>query len=481
MTNPDAVVVGSGPNGLAAAITLAKAGRSVVVLERAGEAGGGTRSAELTLPGFVHDICSAVHPLAVASPFFRTLPLDEHGLEWIHPPLPLAHPFEDGRAAILTPSVDETARGLGRDRDAYLRLMQPLVQGWPDLAPFLLGPLRPPDRPVALARFGLRALRSARALAEGTFRGREARGLFAGLAGHSMLPLERTASAAVALVLATAGHVEGWPMPRGGAGSLAGALAGCLQGLGGRIELNRPVHALDALPAASLYLFDLTPSALLRIAGERFPKRYRRRLARYRHGPGVFKVDWALDGPIPWTAEECRGAGTIHLGGDLVDVAAAEGAVWEGRHPERPFVLLAQPTLFDPDRAPEGRHTAWAYCHVPHGSTVDMTERIEAQVERYAPGFRARILARHTFDTAELEEHNPNYVGGDINAGVQDLGQILRRPVAGTRPYATPDPAIYLCSAATPPGGGVHGMCGYHAARVALSGRGLIRGTGPPA
>jgi phytoene dehydrogenase-like protein len=465
----DAVVVGSGPNGLAAAITLARAGRSVLVVEAADRIGGGTRSSELTLPGFVHDVCSAIHPLGVASPFFRELPLGEHGLEWIHPPAAVAHPFEESESAVLAGSVEDTARTLGPDGDAYRRLFGPLTADWPRIAPYLLGPLRIPSHPVRTARFGLRALRSARALAERFFQGRRAQGLFAGLAAHSMLPLEKAASAAIGLVLAASGHTHGWPMPRGGSQRIADSLASYLRSIGGRIEVNRRITRLDDLPSASAYLFDVSPAQVVRIAGNALPARYRRRLEKFRHGPGIFKVDWALDGPIPWKCEGCRHAGTVHLGGTLEAVAESERAAWNGQHAERPFVLLAQQSSFDESRAPPGKHAAWAYSHVPHGSTVDMTGRIEAQVERYAPGFRDLVLARHTFDSEALEAYNPNYVGGDIAGGAQDLRQIVARPALRWTPYATPNPKIYLCSASTPPGGGVHGMCGYHAARALLA------------
>jgi len=470
MAATDAVVVGSGPNGLAAAITLARAGRSVLVVEGADEIGGGMRSGRLTLPDFVHDVCSAIHPLAVGSPFFRELPLAEHGLDWIHAPAAVAHPFDDEETATLAGSVSDTALTLGEDGDSYRELLGPLVRDWPVIAPQLLGPLRLPSHPFRMARFGLRALLSARRVAERSFQGRRARGLFAGLAAHSMLPLEKAASAAVGLVLAAAGHVHGWPLPRGGSQRIADALASYLRSLGGRIEVGRPIGEMSDLPHAAAYLFDVSPIHLVGIAGDALPARYRRRLERFRHGPGIFKMDWALDGPIPWTSAACGNAGTVHLGGDLDAVAAGERAAWNGEHPERPFVLLAQQSRFDGSRAPEGKHTAWAYCHVPHGSTVDMADRIESQVERFAPGFRDLVLARHSFDSAALEAHNPNYVGGDIAGGAQDLRQILARPVLRWTPYATPNPKLFLCSASTPPGGGVHGMCGFHAARAALAG-----------
>jgi phytoene dehydrogenase-like protein len=464
----DAVVVGSGPNGLAAAIAMALTGRSTLVLEARDTVGGGARSAELTLPGFVHDICSAIHPLGAGSPFFRTLPLSEHGLEWVYPPASVAHPLDDGTAVILERSVDATADGLGRDAAAYKRLIAPLVADWDVIAHEMLGPLRPPRHPFALARFGLRAIRSATGLARSLFDGERARALFAGLAAHSMLRLEQPVTAGFGLVLGVTGHAVGWPMPRGGAQSIANALAACLRSLGGEILTGVRVESIAELPAARAILLDVTPRQALSIAGHRLPAGYRRRLARYRYGMGAFKVDWALDGPIPWKAAECARAGTVHLGGTLAEVAASERAPWSGEHHERPYVLLAQQSLFDPTRAPAGKHTAWAYCHVPTGSTFDMTERIEAQVERFAPGFRDLILARSVMPPARFEEYNPNYVGGDINSGVQDLRQMFTRPTFSLAPYSTPARDIYICSASTPPGGGVHGMCGYFAAQAAL-------------
>jgi phytoene dehydrogenase-like protein len=465
----DAVVVGAGPNGLAAAITLAQAGLSVLVLEAAETIGGGTRSAELTLPGFIHDVCSAVHPLGAGSPFFRTLPLTEHGLEWIHPPAPLAHPFDDGTAAVLERSVEVTGKTLGPDAAAYRKLMAPLVADWDKLAVDLLGPLRlPPRHPLALARFGWHAIRSAHGLAERLFEDERARALFGGMAAHSMIPLDQPPTAAFGLVIGILGHAVGWPLPRGGSQHIADALACYLRSLGGEVVTGVRVQSLDELPSARAVLCDVTPRQLLRIAGQRLPTGYRRKLAGYRYGPGVFKVDWALDGPIPWQAIECTRAGTLHLGGTLEEMAAAERVVWRGEHPEKPYVLVVQPSLFDPTRAPEGKHTAWAYCHVPHGSTFDMMERIEAQIERFAPGFRDAILARSVKSAAEMEQYNPNYIGGDINGGIQDLGQLFTRPVFRLVPYSTPLKGLYICSSSTPPGGGVHGMCGYFAARAAL-------------
>jgi phytoene dehydrogenase-like protein len=466
VANPDAIVVGSGPNGLAAAIVLARAGCRVVVFEANEAVGGGVRSAGLTLPGFVHDVCSAVFPLAVASPFFRTLPLHHHGLEWITPPLALAHPFDDGTAAVLERSVDRTAAQLGRDAPAYTALMRPLADDWPRLEHSVLGPLRLPRHPLALARFGLEALRPAASLARTRFRRRAARALFAGLAAHGMLPLEKSPTAAFGLVLGLMGHVNGWPIPRGGAQRITDALASCLRSLGGEIVPGTPVRSLHELPPARAILCDLSPKPLLRIAGSILPAAYRRKLERYRYGLAACKVDWALGGPIPWRAPECARAGTVHLGGTLDEIAFAECEAWAGRAPARPFTILAQQSLFDPTRVPAGSHTAWAYCHVPNGWPGDMLGRIEAQVERFAPGFRERILARHVTTPAEIELNNANMVGGDIASGAALLTQLFTRPTLST--YSTPVKGLYLCSAATPPGVGVHGMCGYFAAARAL-------------
>ena len=464
----DAVVVGGGPNGLSAAITVARTGRSVLVMEAEETVGGGVRSDELTLPGFVHDVCSSIYPLGIGSPFFNNLPLREHGLEWVHPQTPVAHPFDDGTAAVLERSVDETADALGPDANAYRRLMRPLVADWDKLADGILGPLRFPRHPLALARFGLKAIRSAKGLARSHFEGQRARSLFAGISAHSMMPLENRPTAAFGLVLAIAGHAVGWPLVKGGSQSLTSALAAYLLSLGGEIVTGAKVESLDELPEATVVFCDLTPSGLAKIAGDRLPARYRRRLGRFRHGVGVFKVDFALDGPVPWRAPECSRAGTVHLSGDIDETAASERAVWKGEHPERPHVLAAQHSLFDPTRAPEGKHTLWTYCHVPSGSTFDMTGRIEAQIERFAPGFRDRILAKSIMSPARLEEYNPNYIGGDISGGAQDMRQLFTRPVARIVPYSTPVKGLYICSSSTPPGGGVHGMCGHHAALAAL-------------
>jgi len=462
----DAIIIGSGPNGLAAAIALARAGRRVLVCEAEQTIGGGARSAELTLPGFTHDVCSAAHPLAAGSPFLRSLPLDQYGLEFIYPPVSLAHPFDDGTAALLERSVAATGETLGVDGMAYRRLMKPLVADWALLAPALLGPPRLPRHPLALARFGLKALRSARGLAASRFAGERARGFFAGLAAHSFLPLERLATAAFGLVLGITGHAVGWPVARGGSQSIANALAAYLRSLGGEIVTGRRIASIDDLPSARAILCDVTPRQLLRLAGHRLPPNYRRRLERYRYGPAAYKVDWALNEPVPWKAEGCSRAGIVHLGGTLAEISAAESAPWKGEQADKPFVLVAQSSLFDPTRAPAGKHTLWAYCHVPNGSTFDMTERIEKQIERFAPGFRDCVLARGVMPPAALERHNANLVGGDINGGAQDLRQLFARPTL--RLYSTPARGLYLCSSSTPPGGGVHGMCGYFAARAVL-------------
>jgi phytoene dehydrogenase-like protein len=466
-TDYDAVVVGSGPNGLAAAIALQQKGLSVLVLEAKPTIGGGLRSAELTLPGFLHDICSAVHPLAAGSPFLRTLPLGAHGLEYIYPPVSAAHPLDGGIAALLTGRVGETARLLGDDEEVYRRLMEPLVRDWPVLAPELLGPLHFPKDPLMLARFGVKGLRSAVWLAR-RFRTREGRALMAGMAAHGMQPLTNCATAAIVEVFLASGNGGGWPIPRGGSRAIADALAGYLVALGGKIETGIHVRSLAQLPSSRCVLLDITPRQLLQLGGHRWSPLYRWQLERYRYGMGVFKIDWALAEPIPFLAEGCRGAGTVHIGGDFEEIAESEAATAKGNVVERPFVLLAQPSLFDPSRAPVGKHVAWAYCHVPGGSVADMTERIERQVERMAPGFRERVLARHVFNAAQLEEYNPNYVGGDINGGVMDIRQLFTRPALRWSPYRTSSRGIYICSSATPPGGGVHGMCGYHAARRAL-------------
>jgi phytoene dehydrogenase-like protein len=466
---PDAIVVGSGPNGLAAAIELARARWSVRIYEARDTVGGGLRSAELTLPGFVHDICSAIHPLGMGSPYFSQLPLHEHGLEWIQPDLPLAHPLDDGSAVVMYRSVEDTAVGLGTDGAMYRRLMLPLVEQWPALASDILGPLiRIPRNPFLMARFGIPSLAPVKLLANILFRTPQARALLAGNAAHSQLPLEMPLSSSFGLVLLLLGHHIGWPLPRGGSQNIANALAGYFQSLGGEIITGHVVESVDDLPPVRAVLLDVTPRQVLQIAGRRLPDGYKRALQKYRYGMGIFKVDYALSGPIPWTAPECRRAGTVHIGGTLEEIAVSESAAWYGRVSHNPFVLVAQQSLFDDTRAPQGQHTVWAYCHAPHGSTADLTGHIERQIERFAPGFRDLILARHTMNSADMQRYNPNYIGGDINGGAQNGLQLFLRPVPRPVPYATPARGLYLCSSSTPPGGGVHGLCGYHAARAVL-------------
>ncbi len=461
-----AAVVGAGPNGLAAAIALAREGVEVTVYEARDTPGGACSSAALTLPGFTHDVCSAVHPLAAASPFFRSLPLEKHGLRWIEPPAALAHPLDGGRAALLLRSLDETAERLGRDGRAYRRALAPLSARWPELLEDVLAPLRWPRHPLTLARFGALAAWPLSWSARALFSSEEARALAAGLAGHAILPLEKIGSGAIGWLLALAAHAVGWPIPEGGSQRLADALVSHLRSLGGRVELGREIRSLAEVEPADAVLCDVTPRQLARLAGERLPPGYLRALDRWRYGPGVFKVDWALSAPIPWAAPECAKAGPVHVGGTLEELAASERAAWEGRAPERPFVLLAQQSLFDASRAPEGKHTAWAYCHVPNGCAEDMTQRIEAQIERFAPGFRGLILAKAARGPAALEARNANLVGGDIAGGAQDLPQLLLRPTR--RFHRTPARGLYLCSSSTPPGAGVHGMCGFNAAQAAL-------------
>jgi phytoene dehydrogenase-like protein len=465
----DAVIIGSGPNGLAAAIELARAGLRVRVHEAEPTIGGGTRSAELTLPGFIHDVCSAIHPLGAGSPYFRTLPLKEHGLEWIHPDVPLAHPLDDGTAALLHRSVEETARGLGNDGAAYKRLIGPMAERWGDLISDTTRPmLHIPRHPFLLLRFGIPAMFPATTTAR-LFSTPHARGLFAGLAAHSFLPLDAPFTTAFALALGVSGHAVGWPFPRGGSQKIADALASYLRALGrAEIRTDDRIDVWSQLGKARAYLFDTTPRALERIAGDKLNTTYRRVLRAYKYGPGVFKIDYALAGPVPWRAAECRRAGTVHLGGTLEEIAAAEKQVSQGQHPERPFVLVGQQSLFDPTRAPLGTHTLWTYCHVPNGSTEDMTDRIEGQLERFAPGFRNLVLKRSVMTSRDIEGHNANYIGGDISAGSHAGLQFIARPTWAIDPYATPTREIYLCSAATPPGAGVHGLSGYNAAQSAL-------------
>ena len=468
MVDPDAVVIGSGPNGLAAAVALAQRGASVLVLEAMDEPGGGLRSAEVTLPGFLHDVCSGVHTMGILSPYFTTLPLAEHGLEWIRPRASVAHPLDGQPAVMLYRSLDETALELGEDGERYRRLIAPFLKHAPGLLADILGPLGLPKHPLSMLRFGLKGLFPAASLARRLFRGPRARALLAGCGAHSVLPLERMLSGAVGLLFLLTAHLEEWPVAKGGSAAIARALVSLLKTLGGRIETGVRVKSLADLPAARVYLFDTSPAQLAKVAAPVLPARYLRRLGNYRYGPGAFKLDWALAGPIPWKDPRCLEASTVHLGGTLEEVAASEAAVWRGEHPERPFMMVLQQSQFDSTRAPAGKHTGYAYCHVPPGSTVDLTAVLERQLERFAPGFRDLILARRSTNAVEFERHNSNYVGGAITGGVADLFQAFARPVARLDPYRTPNPRLYLCSASTPPGGGVHGMCGYHAAQSAL-------------
>lgn len=462
MSSFDVVVIGSGPNGLAAAITLARAGANVVVLEAKSTPGGGMRTEQLTEPGFFHDVCSTVHPLGIASPGFRGMDLD---IDWIQPPAALAHVLGNGEAVTLERSIDDTAAQLGRDGAAYRRLMEPIVERFDELAPMILGPLRLPHHPVLMARFGLSALRSMKGLARSRFREERAAALLAGVAAHAMVPLEQLTTAAFALVLAGAGHAAGWPIARGGSASIAKALVARLEALGGRVVVDTPVRALRDLPPARAYVFDTSPRDLLAIAGDRLPVFYRRQLEKFRYGSGVFKLDWALRGPVPWRDPRCARSATVHLSGDLDEIAWSERQAHTGPLVARPFTLFVQPTLFDASRAPAGKHIGWAYCHVPSGSTIDATDAIEAHVEAHAPGFRDRIIKRAARGPREMEAYNANYVGGDINGGIADARQLFFRPAPRLDPYATPADGLFLCSAATPPGGGVHGMCGYWAAQ----------------
>jgi phytoene dehydrogenase-like protein len=461
-----ACVVGAGPNGLAAAIVLAQAGLRVEVFEAEPTPGGAARSMELTLPGFLHDFGSAVYPLGVSSPLFSRLPLQEHGLEWIHSPAPLAHPLDDGTAVMLERDLQSAAAHLGPDGKSWRNLMAPFVEHWAEFVPELLRPvLAIPHHPWLLARFGMNALLSAKALA-GRFSSERTRALFAGLAAHSFLALDEPLSSAFGIVMAVPAHAVGWPIPRGGSQAISNALCSYLETLGGRVITSSRVESLEALTDYQVILCDVTPRQLLALGGRRFSESYRRQLSKFRYASGAFKVDYALSDPIPWKASECRRAATVHLGGSFAEIAASEQAVRGGKCADRPFVLLAQPTLFDPSRAPRAMHIAWAYCHVPNGANVDMLEKIEDQIERFAPGFRDTVLARRTFDPAKLESMDSNLVGGDIGGGVLDLRQMLFRPTR--KLYATSAKNIYICSASTPPGGSVHGMCGYHAAKMAL-------------
>jgi phytoene dehydrogenase-like protein len=463
----DAIVVGAGPNGLAAAITMQKKGLSVLLIEGAPTIGGGLRSSELTLPGFIHDECSAIHPLAVGSPFFSSLSLKDHGLGFVYAPVQAAHPFDDGTASVVVSDLDMTALSLGDDEKAYRKLIKPLVDTWPLIDRSVLGPLTIPSRPLEMAKFGLKALQSAESISR-LFSTPHAKGLWAGMAAHSMLPLSKSTTAAIGLVLLLSAHRKGWPMPKGGSQSIADALASLFVANGGTIRTGQFIKSLKELPSARAILFDVTPRQLLEIAGHKFSSIYKWQLSRYRYGMGVFKIDWALNESIPFTATQVRQAGTVHLGNTFSEIAASEQQAWSGHHSDHPFVLLAQPSVFDKSRAPTGKHTAWAYCHVPNSSTVDMTQVIENQVERFAPGFRDVIISTSTRNTSQMESKNPNYVGGDINGGAIDIRQLFTRPALRYSPYRTSAKGIYICSSSTPPGGGVHGMSGYHAARRAM-------------
>lgn len=463
----DAIVIGSGPNGLAAAIELAKRGAGVCVIERGDTFGGGVRSGEPTLPGYLHDICSAAHPMGILSPCFNEYPLSSFGLEWIEPPASVAHPLVNDDAAMLYRDVNATAELLGDDGDAWKRMVAPFVPRFDELLGDMLGPLSIPKHPFRMARFGLGAIRSAAGFARSRFKGRRAQAFFAGNAGHSILPFEAPLSAAIGYLFSVTGHVVNWPVARGGSQRIADALCGYFESLGGTLISGQQICGMSDLPSAHAYLFDTDPYQLASICEDSFPSSYVRRLRKFRFGPGVFKLDWALDGPIPWSDPKCLEASTVHVGGTLEEIAASERAAWRGDHSARPFLILCQQSQFDDSRAPEGKHTGYAYCHVPNGSTEDMTDAIESQVERFAPGFRDCILARHGTSTRAFEEYNPNYVGGAITGGAADMFQLFTRPVARINPYTTPDPRIFICSASTPPGGGVHGMCGYHAAKAA--------------
>jgi phytoene dehydrogenase-like protein len=467
----DAVIVGSGPNGFAAALTLAKSGRSVLMLEANKSPGGGMRSADLMHSGCIHDICSSVHPLGIASPFFSSLGLEKYGLEWINPPAALAHPLDDGTAILLERSIDATITKLGADGHAYRKLMSPLVRNWDKLLPDILAPLHFPEHPLAYSRFGFTAAQSAVYVIFRNFHTRQARALFAGMAAHSKMPLDKAGTAAFGLLFGAAGHAAGWPVAKGGSQQIAAALQKCLISLGGEVKTGVEVHSLDELPEAKTVLLDITPRQLAKIGGNKLPDNYRRRLAQHKYGPGVFKMDWVLNGPVPWKAADCLKATTVHVGGTFEDIAGAENEVGEGQHPEYPFVLVGQSSLFDPTRAPAGMQTVWAYCHVPNGSTFDMSERIEAQIERFAPGFRGRVKSRSLMNTAALEIDNANYVGGDIAGGVMSPFSLLFKPMGSRKAYATPLKGVYVCSSSMPPGAGVHGMCGYHAAKLAIKER----------
>ena len=462
------MVVGSGPNGLAAAIRLQQAELEVLVVEGKETIGGGLRTKELTLPGFHHDVCSAIHPMAVSSPFFSKLPLDRFGLEYIHPPVLAAHPMDDGTAAALYHSITKTATSLEEDGPNYLSLMAPILKNWDKLVPDFMAPLKIPQHPIPLGLFGLRALRSAEGLGKAVFNSEKARGFWAGMAAHSIQPLSNLTTSAIGLVLLAAGHGKGWPIPKGGSQSIANALGAYFKSLGGEIQTDFLVRNLKDLPHSKAVILDITPKQLLEISGSRLSSFYKWQLGHFRYGMGVFKMDWALNAPIPFIAPEARMAGTVHLGSTLTEIADAEKQTSKGYHPQRPYVLVAQQSKFDILRAPDSYHTAWAYCHVPHGSTKDMKQIIENQIDRYAPGFKNTIIATSTLNTQQMQAYNPNYIGGDINGGILDISQLYTRPALRISPYRTSQKGLYICSSSTPPGGGVHGMCGFYAAERAL-------------
>jgi len=467
--SPDAIIIGSGPNGLAAAIHLQQKGLSTEIYEQAHEVGGATRSGEITLPGFVHDLGSAIHPLCMSSPFFKQLPLNEFGLEWVFPEIPYAHPFADGSAIAGYQDVELTARQMGKDGNSYYRMMTKLVEDWPLLEGFVLNPFQLPRHLPELTSFGLKALLPAKAFSKLFFKEEKTRAFFYGSAAHSTLPLTRIASTSFGLVLGVIGHKYGWPYPRGGAGSIPESLLAYYKSIGGIVHLNHNITHMGEMPRAKAYLFDLTPRQLLKIGGTDFTESYRKRMAAYRYGLGIFKMDFALDGAVPFTNEACRKAGTIHLGYSTKEMEASVNNAFNDLISPRPYVILAQNSIFDSSRAPEGKHTVWAYCHVPNGSTTDMSPYIENQIEKAAPGFKKMILAKTTHTTDQMEAFDPNLVGGDVNGGMQDISQMFTRPIAKISPYNTPNKHIYICSASTPPGGGVHGMGGFNAAEKVLS------------
>ena len=464
----DAVVVGSGPNGLSAGVLLAQQGLKVKIIEAKDTIGGGTRTKELTEPGFLHDVCSSVHPTGIGSPYLKTLPLDEYGLEWIHPEIPVAHPFDDGDAFLAFKSLDQTIEQAGKDGKHYRNLIEDFVKTWDSLSHDLFAPIRIPNNPLSMARFGWFGMMSARLLANSMFDEKRTRGFFAGLAGHSILPLSKAFTGSFGLVFATSIHAVGWPVAKGGSASITNALAKYFESLGGVIETGNEVTDIESITESEVVLFDLTPKQIEKIAGSELPLPFRSKLLSYKYGPGTFKMDFALSEPVPWKNEGCRKAGTVHLGSTLEEITHSEAEVWKGNHPEKPYVLVTQQSLFDSTRAPEGKHTLWAYCHVPNGSDKDCSEEIIAQIERYAPGFRDTIISSHSMNAAQFESYNPNYIGGDINGGAQFFRQLIARPVMRWDPYRLPTKGLYICSSSTPPGGGVHGMCGYHAAKSAL-------------